>query len=350
MKFLVLYEELASYFVNCLNHLAKNHQCQILVISKQINPIAPFEFNNLHFQITLIEREAFSIQDLEHKIKFFNPHFTYVSGWIHKPYLQIIKKLNLSKVIMGLDNPYTGSWRQKLGAIYFKTQWKQIIHAAFVPGTLQQQFALKLGFKETQIALNLYCCDNNLYSSFYEQSISHKNSIPKRFVFVGRYVEEKGIQLLWKAFQDIQTEQPNDWELWCLGKGPLQAPVHPKIKHLGFIQPADLLPVIQQCGVFVLPSLYEPWGVVLHEFACAGFPIICSNKVGASEIFLQDKINGYQVPAGDYYALKKALKKIVSLTDAELQTMAQKSCELSQQISPEVWTESLLKLVHVSTQ
>lgn len=348
MRFLVLYEELATYFLTCLNHLAETSDCSILVYMKKVNAVAPFNFNTVHKNITLIEREKHSDEEILNSIKQFNPTFTYLSGWIHKPYIHYIKTQKLQNVIIGFDNQYTGSMKQLLGAIYFRMFFKPFIKAAFVPGSRQVKFAQKLGFKADHISTNVYCCDYELYNNYYKETKDLKGkSFPKKFIFVGRYIHEKGIDVLWDAFIELQQEQPNEWELYCLGKGTLQPIQHPKIKHLGFVQPDNFLSIIRDTGVFVLPSFFEPWGVVVHEFACAGYPLVSTNNVGATELFIKDGINGLVINANNKLALKTALKKIVSLSDTELHQMGEQSLKLSQQITPEIWKQSLLKLVHV---
>ncbi len=350
MKFLVLYEELASYFLTCLNHLAKTSDCKILLYMKKVNPVAPFDFSDLHKNITVVEREKISEQEFTHSIKAFAPDFTYVSGWMHKPYLKAIKQLRLKNVVMGFDNQYTGSLKQVLGALYFKLTLKSYIKAAFVPGQSQKLFAKKLGFSEEDISLNVYCCDHELYSGYYTKSKQQKQKqFPKRLIFVGRYIHQKGIETLWESFIEIQNETPSEWELWCLGKGPIDAISHPKIKHLGFIQPKDLFETTQQTGVFVLPSNFEPWGVALHEFAAAGFPIITTTKVGAAEVFVNEAKNGFLVVPNNKTSLKTALKKILSLTDKDLFAMGEESVKLGAKITPEIWKQSLLKLVHAAS-
>lgn len=347
MKFLVLYEELASYFLTCLDHLAKTTDCKIVLYMKQVNSVAPFDFSSTHKNITIIEREKISELEFLNSIKAFDPDFTYVSGWMHKPYLNAIKQLRLKNVVIGFDNQYTGSLKQTLGAIYFKLTLRSYFKGAFVPGQKQRTFAKKLGFSDNEIALNVYCCDHELYTSYYERSKTEKQKhFPKRLIFVGRYVHEKGVDTLWESFMEIQNEEPNEWELWCLGKGSIEPISHPKIKHLGFMQPKDLLPTIQQTGVFVLPSTFEPWGVALHEFAAAGFPIISTPKVGATEVFVNEGKNGLLVEPNNKTSLKNALKKILSLTDKDLLKMGEESVHLGKKITPEIWKQSLLKLVH----
>ena len=191
------------------------------------------------------------------------------------------------------------------GPFYLRKRFSNI----WVPGNSQKKYALKLGFKEKQISIGFYSADTNYFSSLYDLVHSEKKkSFPKRFIYVGRYYEFKGITNLWNAFIELQNENPNDWELWCLGHGNIAPVKHPKIKHFGFVQPKDFPEYVKNTGVFVMPSLFEPWGVVLHEFAVMGFPIIASNKVGAAEVFVKDTMNGFLFEAENVNSLKEKLK------------------------------------------
>jgi len=341
MKILVLYEELALYLINGFNELASKSDCEILIISKKINSVAPFKFDNLHKNITIKEREGFSEEQLMDLSKKFKPNLVFLGGWIHKPYLKIIKALQ-SKTIIAFDNQWQGNLRQILGSFYFRFTLKKYIHHAFVPGTQQAGFATKLGFKENEITKGLYCCDFDLFSSY--AKFKTEGTIPKRFLFVGRYAKEKGIEDLWKAFIEVQNEKPSEWELWCLGKGEIQAVQHPKIRHFGFLQPSEMDDIIKNTGVFVLPSSFEPWGVVVHEYASAGFPLLCSDKVGANDMFLSDNINGFVFNAGNISQLKEKLNKFTHMSNIELNGMAKKSFELASGLTTKKWADKLKKI------
>lgn len=347
MNVLVLYEELATYFLNCLTELVQQKNVKIFVVMKRINSVAPFEFKNLHSNIIIVERESLSIDMLQAKIKEFNPDCTYLAGWLFKPYLKIVKKLDLKHVIIGFDNQYKGSMRQLVGAVYFRLFIKPYIHGAFVPGKKQKRFANVLGFNNQVIAEGLYCCDTNLYNAYYQTSIKTKIAqFPKRFLFVGRYVNEKGITELWNAFIELQTEQENEWELWCLGKGNIAPIQHPKIKHFGFKQPQELNEIIANTSVFVLPSHFEPWGVVIQEYAAAGFPIITTKAVGASELFLSTTENGFLLQSASKSEVKRELKKVMNLSNEQLNEMSLKSHSLAQKITPISWCNEFLNLVN----
>jgi len=153
---------------------------------------------------------------------------------------------------------------------------------------------------------------------------------------------------MWNAFIELQKEHPNDWELWCIGTGDEfdNKIEHDKIKHFGFVQPENFLEYIEKTGVYILPSHIEPWGVSLHEYAAAGFPVICSNKVGSSEKFIQEGKNGYVFPARDIEAIKEAFRKVIDSSENDLLDMQKKSIELSLLITPEKWAYTLMKLLN----
>ena len=229
----------------------------------------------------------------------------------------------------------------------YKRQIKRAFNFCWVPGSRQKIFAKKLGFKEENIFLNAYCADLEFFNKLFLSGIESKKAVyPHRLIFVGRYYDFKGIEDLWNAFIEFQKETPNDWELWCLGTGDVEPIAHPKIKHFGFIQPDKIEKYIAETGVFVLPSRFEPWGVAVHEFAAAGFPLICSKEVGAAEMFLKQGQNGFLFEAGNIPELKGVLKKIMSLSDQQLIGMGQRSVELASQITQETWSETLMAIVN----
>ena len=120
---------------------------------------------------------------------------------------------------------------------------------------------------------------------------------------------------------------------------------HPRIKHLGFVQVKDMPAVMEQCGVFVLPSSYEPWGVVVHEHACAGFPMVLSSAVGAGDRFLTETGNGFRFISGDAGTLSSMLRMTMLSTDAELLGMGRRSAELGAQWNPKEWALVVMDLI-----
>jgi len=318
------------------------------VVRWPVNKEAPFQFNLNG--VSVYERSDYANEMLLELAKRISPDIIITSGWIDKGYVNVCKYYKGKiKTVLALDNHWLGGVKQKIAALLSPFLVKNKFSHVWVPGKPQRQFAKKLGYKSSEISEGFYSADVDLFSSYFEKAKESKiSNFPKRFIYVGRYVKHKGIFDMWNAFIELQKEQPNDWEFWCIGTGEEfdNKIEHNKIKHFGFVQPENFLEYIEKTGVYILPSHIEPWGVSLHEYAAAGFPMICSNKVGASEKFIQEGKNGYVFPARDIEAIKAAFSKVIVSSENELLDMQKKSIELSLLITPANWSNTLMKLLN----
>lgn len=342
-----LYTELAAYTVACLNRASKAG-VEVHVVRWPVNQEAPFEFS-ADDELRLYNRSDYTSEELTKLVSNLNPDLLLISGWVDKSYLQIGSKFrNKIPVVLLLDNPWKGNLKQWLAASLGRLKINRTYTHCWVPGKRQRTYARRLGFSSDHIQTGFYSADLSHFEKLYEKTFqSRRNNFPKRFLYVGRYVDFKGIHELWQAFIEFREEHNSEWELWCVGTGEeYDTRIESEgIKHFGFLQPAQLESVIAECCVFILPSRKEPWGVVVHEFAAAGFPLICSSEVGAAEVFLKSGENGYLHSPGSVEEIKKALLQMASETDDKLIQMAEKSHELSLNISPETWTNQLLSFL-----
>ena len=119
----------------------------------------------------------------------------------------------------------------------------------------------------------------------------------------------------------------------------------PGIKNVGFIQPGEMDEIIRKTGVLVMPSHFDHWGVSLHEFAAAGFPVLCSNVIGANEAFLREGINGLSFAPKDIKAMAAAMYVMTEMSTKELSAMGDESSALASKITPETWAENLISLL-----
>ncbi|HMP32547.1 MAG TPA: hypothetical protein PKD85_23270, partial [Saprospiraceae bacterium] len=158
---LFLYSELAAYFLACVDQLQKSYDCRIMVVHWPRHKDAPFDYP--HFEnVEYIIKNSQSIPQLKIEIDNFNPNLIFVTGWIDLDYLKIIytlKRISPVKVVMGLDNPWEGTLKQKLGIIILPMLLKRICDFIWVPGYNQFLYAKKLGFKDSNILLGLYSAD-----------------------------------------------------------------------------------------------------------------------------------------------------------------------------------------------
>lgn len=340
MKILFFYTELANYFVAGCKELA--HHAEVHVFRWPVNKEAPFEFEfgKLH----VYNKNEYDYNQLETKVKEINPDLMIFSGWIDGDYNKIAKTYNKKvPTIVAFDTHWRGDLKQQILKIIAPIYLHKRFSHAWVPGQIQKEYALKLGFRNENIMEGFYTCDVNYFNTIYQSTINEKSQqFPKRFLFVGRYYDFKGVKELWQAFIELQNEMPNEWELWCAGNGDIEPATHPKIKHLGFVQPQKMKEILSKTGVFILPSHFEPWGLVVHEHAAAGFPLLLSKNVGAVGLFLEENKNGFVFSGKEINDIKRVMKQIILLNSSELIEMSKHSHQLAQKLNTEKWVQQLI--------
>jgi glycosyltransferase involved in cell wall biosynthesis len=344
MKFLFLYTEIADYFLACCEELSKHGE--VHVIRWPVNKEAPFQFQH-QTNIKIYNRNDYNLVQLKDLAQSINPNVIICSGWIDKDYLKV-SKLFFKKIptVLTCDTHWRGDLKQKIATVLSKFTLLKTFTHAWVPGEQQFTYVNKLGFKPNAISKGFYSCNYTKFETIFQNNKLEKNkNFPHKFLYVGRYYDFKGLSELWQAFIKLQEEKPNEWELWCLGTGDLKPIEHPKIKHFGFVQPNNLDNYLKQTGVFILPSRYEPWGVVVHEFATAGFPLLISDAVGAKQQFLTEGKNGFSFTHSSVNSIKTTLNKIIQLTDSELCEMANVSNQNAKTITSTTWVNTLLSIV-----
>lgn len=88
----------------------------------------------------------------------------------------------------------------------------------------------------------------------------------------------KGLQELLLAFNMLA---PNRFELLVAG-GRLPRKIPANVRHIGYIQ--NLAPIYSAVDYTILPSHYEPFGLVIPESLQCGTPVITTRDVGAAEL------------------------------------------------------------------
>ena len=81
---------------------------------------------------------------------------------------------------------------------------------------------------------------------------------------------------------------------------------------LGFRNQSELPRFYDLCDAFVLPSIHEPWGLVVNEAMNAGKAIVISDQVGCQPDLVEDGDNGLVFPARDVSALADALARVLA--------------------------------------
>lgn len=348
MKILFLYTELAEYTLACIKALKDSSVSpEILVIHYPVNPEAPFKFDFSLAGKFISIKQILNYSMLKKEVDNFSPDKIVVSGWANKNYLRICRYYrSKARCVLTMDNHWNGNIKQHILKNIFGITLKKIFTKIWIPGSPQREYAKKLGFRDNEIMEGFYCCDTGLYENMGKAAFAKKkNSFPKRFLCVARYIPQKNYELLWKAFAEWKKTSDNDWELWCAGMGENfdKRMIHPAIKHLGFVHKEELPEIIAETGIFILPSLFEPWAVAVQEFAAAGYPLILSTKVGAASVFL-DAENGWAFPPNDKAALINIFDAVNKLCTTEMERMCLMSVDKAKQFTPQRWALQLLSV------
>jgi len=145
----------------------------------------------------------------------------------------------------------------------------------------------------------------------------------KLVFFVGRLVYEKGVQTVIEAMTLIINKVPNVTFV-VAGSGPhmnqLKSLVtafnlEDKVKFTGHIDTDMLSAFYKSADLTVVPSLYEPFGMVVLESMAMGTPTIVADTGGLSEIVVHEE-TGLKFEPGNPESLAAAMLRI--LTDKDL--------------------------------
>lgn len=340
-RLLVLYAEVMPYNVICFQHFVEEGKGEMMVISwdetRKLTPYKPPPSDGIIY----LSFNDFDQHKLNRLIDSFQPSALYVAGRMEKKYLKasLYARQKNIPVIGTYDNQYDGSWKQRVMKILSPALFKRYFNYMMVPGIYQYEFMRYIGYNRKQILFPQYCADTRLFRQYYEQ---HNNCHPQKkyILFVGRLNVIKGLDILIDAFQELKKENSLSLKLLIIGNGPLKdsIPDDKDIEVHGFMEQKDIISRLPAVKFFCLPSINEPWGLVVHEFAAAGLPIITTNICGAATAFVKHNYNGILVPPSDKKRLKEAILKLNKLSEKELDVFGNRSYELSKQISPELWT------------
>jgi glycosyltransferase involved in cell wall biosynthesis len=131
-------------------------------------------------------------------------------------------------------------------------------------------------------------------------------------LFVGRLVDEKGVMLLVRALERLPDASIR---LVAFGAGPLRSELRRIADrlpiHLAGIAGKEVLAAAYaSADVFVLPSRFEPWGLVVNEAMASGLPCVVSDAVGCREDLVTPGETALVFPSGDAEALAEAVGRL----------------------------------------
>lgn len=123
----------------------------------------------------------------------------------------------------------------------------------------------------------------------------------KLVLYVGRLVPQKGVEFLIQAVPRI-AGRFGDAKFVIVGEGWLRGHLESlanqmgqrwRINFTGFIPDSELIALMRSADVLVIPSVYEPFGIVALEGMAAGVPVVASQVGGLAEVVEHEKTGEY---------------------------------------------------------
>lgn len=129
-----------------------------------------------------------------------------------------------------------------------------------------------------------------------------------RFLYVGRLAPEKNLTYLLRVFA---LPEMGRFHLTLAGTGPdyelLSSSATDNVSFIGHISNESLPEIYASHDVLILPSLSEPWGLVVEEALYYGLPVLASSKVGSVEDLVLSYGAGLSFSAESESSLRDAI-------------------------------------------
>ena len=342
MRVVICHPGLSGYFAACWRALSREPGFELFILAQQAKGTdTPFDEALMaglpHRLLSPSERESFAI--VKSIVIEQRPDVLVIPGWYFDAYTRLAFDSSMTNcpVVVTADTSLSRSWRQHLARYRLRPLIRRA--SAFVtPGERGFQFWRFIGAPERKIHRALLGVDYESLAGLLPTRMSVPAGWPRRFLFLGRYVPVKAIDVLVEAYGQYRTAVSEPWPLTTCGSGPqaLLLKDQPGIDDRGFIQPQCIGSVMADSGVFVLPSRFEPWGQVIPEACAAGLPVIASSVCGSGVELIRPYYSGLFVPSDDPEALAEAMRWFHE-HHADLPTMGRHAQALAEPFSAAAW-------------
>jgi glycosyltransferase involved in cell wall biosynthesis len=150
-----------------------------------------------------------------------------------------------------------------------------------------------------------------------EFTVSQRHSSVPTIVCVARLDhEKKGQDILIKALSIVKGRSV-PFKCWLIGDGQSRPFLEKMVKDLGLKEEVDFMgarsdvaKLLVQSDLFVLPSRYEGFGIVILEAMASGLPVIVSNIDGPAEV-VEDGKTGLHFQSGDAHDLADKIEALI---------------------------------------
>jgi len=308
----IIITNLASFYkVNLFN--AMNEKIRILVIftgeDANIRDGNFFNNNLLFDYIDLSGLKTFKkLETVWKVIKKYNYEELIIGGWDSILYWQSAFISPTSKNSVIVESSYHESKTTGIKA-KVKKLFLYNISKAYVSGFSQKEILVRLNYKGNIIVTK----GVGVFNYKPQMPYLEKDKV-RRFIYIGRLSPEKNLVPLIEVFNKLPR-----YILNIIGYGPqgeyLKSIANKNVIFHGSINNEELPKLFSDNEVLILPSISEPWGLVVEEAFNNGLPVIVSNRVGCAKEIVKHKENGLIF---DIHKKDDLYNTIIMITDVSL--------------------------------
>jgi glycosyltransferase involved in cell wall biosynthesis len=278
----------------------------------------------------------------------------------------LASKFSKAAFLFGADatslTPRDGrNWKVPIKRLF----WPRLFRLAdqvIVPSSDGRDFMCSLGIPRDHVSLMGDCVDNDWWMQQSQQvdraavraswGISPNDSV---MVFSAKLQQWKRPLDLLRAF--AKANLPSAYLLYA-GSGPLlpqleseaaSLGVASRVRFLGFVNQSQLPAVYTAADLLILPSEFEPFGLVVNEAMCCGCATAASDRCGAARDLVAPVFPEFVFPAGNIDALAELMKKAIA-DPARLKSLGRASLDYIQSWSPERNVASAVEAIQIATQ
>ncbi len=241
------------------------------------------------------------------------------------------------------DNPRS-PWKELTKRIIVK----KCFDAAFVAGERSYEYIKSLGIKEDKIWRGVDVIENLHFSTAKNKWNSDKFN--NYFITVSRLSPEKNIEMLIQAFKSYRNEG-GKWGLLIVGTGPQERELISAVPETisnyvhwyGWASYKEIPSLYNSASCLILPSVSEPWGLVINEAMAAGLPVLVSRKCGCCPDLCKNGVNGFDFDPHSAEELANLMRK-VSSGQVDLKAMGAASRNIISYLTPETWAKTVTEI------
>jgi len=179
----------------------------------------------------------------------------------------------------------------RLAKAYFKSiRFKSSMSFLLATGSLAEKQLVQIGVPKEKVFQFGYFVE--AFSKTICTSDHYKGEVFE-ILFVGRFIQRKGISILFKALERINKYS---FRLCMIGDGEqkerltklaISLGIDSKVEWIGTVSNEYVKRLISLADLLVLPSTFDGWGAVISESLMNGTPVVCSDACGASILIRQ---------------------------------------------------------------